>query len=264
MKKLALALTLLGVAGSAVATSTVSDVYQQSYALYVLNHPDNQAQSSKVLIQNYQNDYADLFGSEKKVSKAQYVRYEHARLAPLMQQRREMSLKQTHVRYGILDKNQDQKLTLKEFQDTGLKSFDEWDKNKDGVVNAADAVLTDKNAGTHDGFRVKLPISMPMPSNVTEFIQHYGQGKNQVTLGDYLTARDQQYFATDANHDGIVTEQEYTDEFMQRFDNNTAQGTVKMQDFAGQQFDAIAQGKTTIQASDIKKFAQKIDQSITQ
>lgn len=41
-----------------------------------------------------------------------------------------------------------------------------------------------------------------------------------MTLGDYLTARDKQYFETDTNQDLIVTEQEYVDEFMQRFDRN--------------------------------------------
>lgn len=47
-----------------------------------------------------------------------------------------MSLKQVHVRYGILDKSKDQKLTLKEFQALGEKTFDGFDQNQDGLINA--------------------------------------------------------------------------------------------------------------------------------
>jgi hypothetical protein len=105
---------------------------------------------------------------------------------------------------------------------------------------------------------------MPMPSNVNEFIVQYGQGKDYVTLGDYLTARDKQFFATDSNNDFIVTEQEYVGEFMQRFDRNLAAGKIKMQDMAAQQFQLMSKGKTTIQINDVQQFAKKIDQAISQ
>ena len=266
MKKLAIALSLMGtaIAVQAAKAPAQADIYQQSYALYLLYHPDVKAQSTKALVDNYKADYAPLFNGNTSVNKAQFVQYEQARLAPVLEKRREMSLKQTHVRYGILDKSKDQKLTLKEFQETGLKSFDEWDKNQDGIVNEVDAALADSNKGTHDGFRVRLPISMPMPSNTQEFIQQYGQGKNYVTLGDYLTARDKQYFATDLNGDNVVTEEEYTQEFMQRYDQNNAQGKEKMNTIFAQQFDVISNGKNTIQLSNIEKFAKKIDKTISQ
>jgi hypothetical protein len=254
MKKLALwmtSLTAMATAGSAIAaTVDQSNAYQQAYALYVLYHPNNKEQNSSTLIKQYTQDYAELFKANKKVNQVQFVQYEQARLEPLLKQRREMSEKQAHVRYGILDNNKDQKLTLKEFQETGLKTFNEFDKNLDGLVNAEDAKLAGNSNATHDGFRVKLPISMPMPSNINEFISQYGQGKNYVTLGDYLTAR--------------VTEKEYVDEFMQRFDANIATGKVKMQETAAQQFQVIGKGKPTIQASDIQQFAKNMDQAISQ
>lgn len=61
-----------------------------------------------------------------------------------------------------------------------------------------------------------------------------------------------------------MTEQEYVDEFMQRFDRNLATGTTQMQEIAGQQFKAIAKGKTTIQANDIKQYAKKVGQASAQ
>lgn len=268
MKKLAFMLAgLTAMTGSVVsAAETVdrSNTYQQAYALYVLYHPDNKAQSSAALLKQYTQDYAELFKRNKTVNQQQFVQYEQARLEPLLKQRREMSEKQAHVRYGILDSNKDQKLTLKEFQETGLKTFNEFDKNQDGLINDLDAKLSANSNETHDGFRVKLPISMPMPSNINEFITQYGQGKRYVTLGDYLTARDKQFFETDANGDHIVTEKEYVDEFMGRFDRNIASGKIKMQEMAAQQFQLISKGKTTIQSSDIQQFAKKVDQAISQ
>jgi hypothetical protein len=268
MKKLAL--LVAGFTAMTASLSTIAETavqpstYQQAYALYLLYHPNNKEQNSATLIKQYTQDYSDLFKAHKQANQQQFVEYEQARLEPLLKQRREMSEKQAHVRFGILDNNKDQKLTLKEFQETGLKTFNEFDKNLDGLINAEDAKLSGNNDATHDGFRVKLPISMPMPSNINEFITQYGQGKTYVTLGDYLTARDKQYFATDANGDHIVTEKEYVDEFMQRFDHNIETGKVKMQEIAAQQFQLISNGKATIQQRDIQQFAKKLDQAISQ
>lgn len=264
MKKLALLIVTLTAMTSPVSTiaetAAQTNVYQQAYALYMLYHPSKKDQASPSLSKQYSQDYAELFKGNKKVTQQQFVQFEQARLEPLLKQRREMSEKQAHIRFGILDNNKDKKLTLKEFQETGLKTFNEFDKNQDGLINAEDAKLSGKSNTTHDGFRMKLPISMPMPSNTQEFIAQYGQGKSYVTLGDYLTARDKQYFATDANGDHIVTEKEYVDEFMQRFDQNIASGKIKMQESAAQQFQVISQGKTSIRMTDLQQFAKKLDQ----
>lgn len=261
---LAVAISTCAVLGNAAEKLTQPSIEQQSYALYLLYHPKKNEQSTAALSQNFVADYSELFKSNKKVNKSQFIDFEMARLKPLLEQRREMSLKQTHVRFGILDKNKDQRLTLKEFQEVGIRGFDEWDKNKDGLVNAEDIKLSENNQSTHDGFKVKLPISMPMPSNVKEFIQQYGKDKAYVTLGDYLTARDQQFFATDLNKDSVVTESEYVEEFMKRFDQNTESGSVQMQKFFADQFDLISKGKVSIQASDIQKFAKQVDRQISQ
>lgn len=264
MTKLISGLTVLSAAVSVYAApATATDAYSQAYAIYSLYHSDKEPTAALVRKQ-YAEDYTALFANQKKVTAEQFVQFEQARLAPVLQQRREMSLKQAHVRYGILNKDKAQHLTLKEFQASGERIFDGMDKNQDGLINAEDAKLAIGEQGTHDGFRVKLPISMPMASNVTEFVAQYSQGKSYVTLGDYLTARDKQYFETDSNQDLVVTEQEYVDEFMQRFDRNLAEGAVQMQQISAQQFNAIAKAKSTIQVKDIQQYAQKVAQVVAQ
>lgn len=240
-------------------------VYQEAYALYVLQHPKNKEQNSQALIQQYSQDYAELFKKHKKVNQEQFVQFEQKQLDALMKQRREMSLKQTYVRYGILDADKNQKLTLKEFQDIGLKNFSDYDKNGDGIVTQEDVKLAVGNGTeTHDGFRVRLPISMPIANNPEEFIGQYGQGKPYATLGDFLSGRDKQFFETDSNQDLTVSEKEYVDEFMGRYDKNTLAGKEKMQDVSARKFLAISGGKATIQAKDVGKFAKQLDQAISQ
>lgn len=49
------------------------------------------------------------------------------------------AIKQAHVRFGVLDKNNDGHLTWDEEQAMADKTFQSADRNGDGVVNAADA-----------------------------------------------------------------------------------------------------------------------------
>ncbi|WP_370305776.1 hypothetical protein, partial [Thalassolituus sp.] len=51
---------------------------------------------------------------------------------------RRAQIKQTYVRFGILDDNKDQSMTFDEFQISGKRIFTRWDKNGDGVISAAD------------------------------------------------------------------------------------------------------------------------------
>jgi hypothetical protein len=267
MKTLTLALAGLGLSVSTnifAEQQKSPDVYQQSYALYLLYHPETKEQNSKSIVDNLKKDYQPLFVQHKNVNAEQFVQYEQNRLTPLLAQRREMSEKQAHVRFGILDADKDQKLTLKEFQQSGIKTFDAMDRNQDGVINAEDVKLTDSPMGTHDGFRVRLPIAMPMANTPQEFIEQYGKGKDFVTLGDYLTARDQQYYAMDVQHKHSVTEAEYVNEFMQRYDANSLKGKENMKNLSLQQFQLMSNGKQNIQMKDVEKFAKKLDQQISQ
>ncbi len=47
-------------------------------------------------------------------------------------------IKQTYVRFGILDDNEDNKMTFAELQLSGKRIFTRWDKNEDGVISTAD------------------------------------------------------------------------------------------------------------------------------
>ncbi|MEB3767851.1 hypothetical protein [Acinetobacter sp. MD2] len=265
MKNLKLAVLGCAVLCSSMtmAVPTINSLQTQAYGLYALYHPEVKNTNVSTFSQSFAEDYNDLFKNQKSVNREQYLQFEQERLASVMQQRRDMSVKQAHVRFGVLNSNKDDKITLKEYQAVGLKTFDHFDKNQDGLVNAADAQLDKTPTGTHDGLKIKSPLSMPMPSTVNDFIQMYAVNNNSyVTLGDYLSHRDQQFFATDTNKDGVLSEQEYVTEFTQRYDEHSAKAKSEYDVIFTQQFQSIAGKKDRITQKDLQNYAKKLYKSL--
>lgn len=54
--------------------------------------------------------------------------------------------RQAHVRFGVLDTDKDRKMTFVEYQASGKRLFDTADRNRDGVIDAADARLPPSRA----------------------------------------------------------------------------------------------------------------------
>lgn len=55
---------------------------------------------------------------------------------------RQRQTRQAHVRFGLLDKDKDGKMSQAEFDASGARAFGDQDNDKDGVVTAADAAAT--------------------------------------------------------------------------------------------------------------------------
>lgn len=55
---------------------------------------------------------------------------------------RQRQMRQVHVRFGVLDKDKDGKMTHAEYDASGTRAFVEQDNDKDGIVTAADAAAT--------------------------------------------------------------------------------------------------------------------------
>ncbi|MDR7155796.1 Ca2+-binding EF-hand superfamily protein [Sphingobium xenophagum] len=55
---------------------------------------------------------------------------------------RQRQIRQTHVRFGVLDKDKDGKMIQAEYDLSGARAFAEQDNDKDGIVTAADAAAT--------------------------------------------------------------------------------------------------------------------------
>ncbi|MFT4021785.1 MAG: hypothetical protein QM666_09740 [Acinetobacter sp.] len=237
-----------------------SESEMQKRLIYDFGEDETWTVNKKTFVKNFSAQYVDLFKNNAKVNEQQFVAFDVDKLRQDELKHRDMAFKQAVVRFGILDSNKDKAINLKEFQDIGLKTFANFDRNQDGVITLADdqekkATATDM---PHDGRRLRSRLSMPMPNNVPEFIREYGDGQDGVTLGQYLLKREVQYHKTDANHDGHLDEPEYVGEFKQRYIAHQQQVFADAEQFAQQRFQAIAGKSATIQQKDVNKFAEKL------
>ncbi|MET0366126.1 MAG: hypothetical protein ABW169_15895 [Sphingobium sp.] len=55
---------------------------------------------------------------------------------------RQRQMRQAHVRFGVLDKDKDARMTQAEYDASGARAFVEQDDDKDGTVTQADATAT--------------------------------------------------------------------------------------------------------------------------
>ncbi|SDB92007.1 hypothetical protein [Acinetobacter boissieri] len=214
--------------------------------------------AKKLFVEKFVLQYQSLFQQYKKVDRSQFVAFEEQQLNDTIQAHREASIKQAHVRFGVLNKNKDGKISLKEFQDIGEKSFESFDKNQDGIVNEEDAKLETKKSSMHGGAMFKMAVSIPVATDVNSFIEQQGQGEKYVTLAQFLTEREKQFTDTDTNHDWGLSEEEYVAEFTHRYDQNAAEAKARLNVFYNERFVAIAQGKTQVSQKDVKHFAESV------
>ncbi|MDG2523083.1 hypothetical protein P7B02_16235 [Caulobacter segnis] len=61
---------------------------------------------------------------------------------------RQREVRQTHVRFGALDKDKDAKMTKAEYDASGARAFAQQDKDKNGKITNADAVVEKAEATT--------------------------------------------------------------------------------------------------------------------
>lgn len=267
MKKLLLMFMLIGLGSSHSFATTDASVFStgineseqamKSRWIQGFAGQDATQMSKKEFVKQFTAQYAALFKQHKNVTQSQFIAYEQAKLDQQIATHREMSMKQAHVRFGVLSNKADF-LSLKQFQESGIKTFNNFDKNQNGYVDQQDVQANAQVDAAHAGPAYKSVISMPMPITVYDFIAEYGQGKQYVTLADYLTAREKQFNQMDPNQDHRVSEKEYVTEFEQRYEANVTQTKAAQLAFAQQRFAQIAGNKATMNMKDVEKFADRL------
>jgi Ca2+-binding EF-hand superfamily protein len=72
------------------------------------------------------------------LSEREYIFEYENRLDKQITKTRKAAIKQTYVRFGVLDDNKDSDMTFLEYQSSGKRSFSRWDTDKNGIVNMQD------------------------------------------------------------------------------------------------------------------------------
>lgn len=100
----------------------------------------------KVSRAEYDADRAAQFARSDRnhdgqLSRDEYAAEYRARIDARVAELEKREDRQAHVRFGVLDADKDGKMTFAEYQVSGKRLFDTADRNRDGVVDAADAAL---------------------------------------------------------------------------------------------------------------------------
>ena len=139
------------------------------------------------------------------------------RLEKKISAERKAQVAQTVIRFGAVDKNRDKKITLEEFQTSGVALFNFLDKQKTGVIST-DTSEPEANGGN------RSVLSMPDTHSVKGFLEIYDiDSDGKVTRADFEQQRKEKLNATDTNHDGAVNAEEYMAEFENRLDRQIKQ-----------------------------------------
>lgn len=140
-----------------------------------------------------------------------------ARLEKKISAERKAQVAQTVIRFGAVDKNHDQKITLEEFQASASGLFNFLDKQKTGVIST-ETPEPEANGGS------RSVLSMPDTHSVKGFLEIYDvDSDGKVTRADFDQQRKDKFNATDTNHDGSVNAEEYMTEFENRLDRQIKQ-----------------------------------------
>lgn len=145
---LSLAAALLAVAGAAVAAPHEGSAFIHDYDA---DH-DGQVTRAEFDAGRVTRFKATDANGDGWVSEEEYVGEYHARLEQQLAasdrsedkktEERQRQMRQAHVRFGVLDKDKDGKMTQAEYDASGARAFAEQDNDKDGIVTAADAAAT--------------------------------------------------------------------------------------------------------------------------
>ena len=145
---LPLAAALLATAGTAVAAPHEGSAFIHDYDA---DH-DGQVTRAEFDAGRIARFKATDANGDGWVSEEEYVGEYHARLEQQLAasdrseekktEERQRQMRQAHVRFGVLDKDKDGKMTQAEYDASGARAFAEQDNDKDGIVTAADAAAT--------------------------------------------------------------------------------------------------------------------------
>lgn len=139
------------------------------------------------------------------------------RLEKKISAERKAQVAQTVIRFGAVDKNRDQKITLEEFQTSASGLFNFLDKQKTGVIST-ETPEPEANGGS------RSVLAMPDTHSVKGFLEIYDvDSDGKVTRADFDQQRKEKFNATDTNHDGSVNAEEYMAEFENRLDRQIKQ-----------------------------------------
>lgn len=179
---------------------------------------------------------------DKTIHKNEYIDFRVARIKDKLFEESEAHTKQSIIRFNSLDNDQDEKITFAEFTASSNRIFNNFDKNSDGILNAADKKMLDqerKKAESENNLvddrsdeaikRIKRKMSsannlLSMPSTHNwngVFVQYDKERNGSISQKAFNDQRRALFDSTDTNNDGWLSDKEYIDEYKYRVAHRT-------------------------------------------
>lgn len=153
-------------------------------------------------------------------------------------------LRQTHVRFNALDKDEDGYISRAEFSRSGDSAFSRMDTNKDGVLSVADPKPAPRGEDTRSEQtraeqarqqqaqssqpRRERLLQMPTTHSVAGMLAMYDSNKDgRVSRAEYEQGRAAQFAGVDTNRDGALSYDEYVSEFADRLDQQISRTVIE-------------------------------------
>lgn len=106
-------------------------------ALYDTNGDESVDKTEYLAVRKAQFERTDE-NNDGKLTEQEYVLEFEDRLDKQIEKTYEGQIKQTYVRFGVLDKDENQKMTFNEYMQSGFRSFSRYDTDGDGAITLAD------------------------------------------------------------------------------------------------------------------------------
>ena len=162
----------------------------------------------------------------------EYVAEYASRLDRELEAAREAQVKQTHTRFGALDKDGDGFVSRAQYDASGERAYAFYQENADKPEPAA------RQGAPRD------PIGMPTTHSRAGMLAMYDRdGDGKVARGEYDAARGEAFARTDGDADGRLDKDEYLAEYEDRLDRQIASRRDGSLQQARVRFGALDQGK---------------------
>ncbi|MBU2891829.1 EF-hand domain-containing protein [Colwellia sp. D2M02] len=236
MKKTALTLFSTCFMLSATAATDIENEKYRWLAQYDSN------QDYTIDVEELYSSRATLFeqadkNQDKVIDANEHQQFFERNLQEKIDYDRKQSIKQTHVRFNAMDKNDNNLMSYDEYMATAKRSFDFYDTDKSGIITLDDkkptftstkkSTLTDAEKAEKKRKRqmrnATRVVRMPTTHSKSGMLVKYDLNDDQqITWAEYQQKRNLDFARADENGDKDLTNDEYVAEFEDRLDTQIA------------------------------------------
>ena len=175
----------------------------------------------------------------------EYQQYFEENLQKKIDHDRKQSVKQSHVRFNAMDKDDNKLMSHDEYMATAKRSFDFYDTNEDGVITSEDKKPTftsSKKSTLTEAEKVEKAekkrknkmssatriVRMPTTHSKSGMLTMYDQNNDKkITWEEYQQKRNIDFTRADEDGNNELTSDEYITEFEDRLDAQIAKTKTK-------------------------------------